>query len=181
LQYGAAESFAAPQPGKKVVPKAKQPDVLKLTRVLFQGRMYSAQKNSARTTKFYENIRVLHVPTDDPEVQVDENRLPKSSFVMTCGVLEVVSREGEEQNKGQYMNASVNVKFQTPEFYGLSDSLFYNEKEETVLFRGTVGSPAKVYRFRPQGAPPEEISGRELLYDRRTGSFQIVGGNRLKS
>jgi hypothetical protein len=181
LQYGAPDTFAAPQQGKKGVAAPKQPDVLKLTRVLFRKSMFSTQKNGARTTHFYENVRVLHLPTDDPEVQVDENRLPKNSFTMTCGVLEVVSREGDTQNAGQFMKASVNVTFQTPEFYGVSDSLVYNEKTETILFKGTVGSPARVYQARAPGAAPKEISGQQLLYHRRTGEFEVVGGNRLKS
>jgi hypothetical protein len=178
LQYGAPDALAPPQQqGKPGAAKPKKTEVLKLTRVLFLGRMYSQQKNGARTTRFYENVRVLHLPTEDPEVKVDEDRLPLNSFVMRSEFLEVLNRSAEDKNKGQYMVAKTGVQFRTPEFYGIADTLVYNEANETVLFQGTEGNPARVWRFRARGARPEELSGQQILYFRRTGQFQVVGGN----
>ena len=43
--------------------------------------------------------------------------------------------------------------------------------EETVLFQGTEGNPARVWRFRGPGVRPEEISGQTIMYYRKTGQF----------
>jgi hypothetical protein len=184
LQYGAADEFAPPtagSPAKKASAGAKQPDVLKLTRVLFDGSMFSKVKDGARTTHFNSNVRVANLPSDDPEVKVDEDKLPKNSFVMRSESLEVLSRAAGDRRKGQYMVARIRVEFRTPEFTGKADTLVYNESAETVLFQGTVGNPARIWRFRGPGVRPEEISGNQILYFRKTGQFQVVGGNRIQS
>jgi hypothetical protein len=37
-----------------------------------------------------------------------------------------------------------------------------------------------VWRFRARGARPEEITGQQLLYNRRTEQFTVVGGTRVQ-
>jgi hypothetical protein len=184
LQYGAPDALAAPAPkavNQQTAPKGKQPEILKLTRVLYQDRLYSKVKDGARTTNFYRNVQVFHLPADDPDAKVDVDKLPKHGFYMRSEYLEVLSRAADDKRKGQYMVAKTAVEFRTPEFYGKSDTLVYNESAETVLFQGTEGNPARVWRFRGPGVRPEEMSGQQILYNRNTGQFTIVKGNRIQS
>jgi hypothetical protein len=183
LQYGAPDALVAPKSssGKQSEPIKKQADVLKLTRVLYAERLYSRTVNGGRISYFYRNVQVFHLPADDPDVKIDLDKLPKNGFYMRSEYLEVLSRSGEDKSKGQYMRATTAVEFRTPEFYGKSDKLTYNESTETVLFEGTEGNPARVYRSRGPGARWEEISGQQILYNRNTGLFTIVKGNRISS
>jgi lipopolysaccharide export system protein LptA len=185
LQYGAPDALAAPganTPIKQAVPaKKQQQEVLKLTRVLYDQRLYSNTANGARTSRFYGNVQVFHLPADDPDVKVNLDKLPKHGFYMRSDYLEVLSRTSDDRSKGQYMVAKYGVRFQTPEFSGTADTLVYNEAADTVLFQGTEGRPATVYRWRGQGVRPEEISGQRILYSRKTGQFTIEKGNRVQS
>src|SRR5262249_39721904 len=49
------------------------------------------------------------------------------------------------------------------------------ENQEQVIFEGTAGNPAALYREVPGKSVPQEIKGAKILYNRKTGVFHLDG------
>ncbi len=95
---------------------------------------------------------------------------------MRCNILNVFTRQLDNKTS-QMMNAEGNVFFRTREFFGTAAVVKYNEGQEQVIFEGAPGNPATLYRKRAdQGGEPQEIKGNKILYNRKTGVFQLEGG-----
>lgn len=154
--------------------------VMKLTRVDFEGRMFSTRKGTDRSAKFYDNVEVHHLPADDPDVRVDPDRPGKDGFYLRCDLLSVYTRSVAGKTN-QEMEARRNVFFRTEQFFGRADSVKYDQSKEIVVFEGTAADPATLYKLRGQGVPPQEIKGTKILYNRRTGVFQLDGGRVIMS
>ncbi len=74
------------------------------------------------------------------------------------------------------MKAEGKVFFRTEEFFGTASVVKYNESEEQVIFEGTPGNPATLYKKQPGKAEDQEIKGGVILYNRKTGNFTVNGG-----
>src|SRR5207253_8308444 len=76
LQPGGANDGLTVAPASPKAGPAKPPDVdqLKLTRVMYRGKMYSDNKN--RVAMFFEDVDVVHVPADNEDLAVDLDNLP---------------------------------------------------------------------------------------------------------
>jgi len=192
LQYGSPDdgTTAGGQPGtqpaaakpKTAAPRAPGPEEqLNLTRIDFVGNMYSNNKNKDRTTKFWDNVEVYHQPADNPDVQVDPDHPPKGGLYLRCNLLTVFSEPLPNGKTNQLMRAEKAVSFRTPEFYGTSDIVKYNEGKDQIIFEGSGGNYATLYQFTTQGAGsrPKEIKGRQILYERKTGKLIIDGGKEI--
>jgi hypothetical protein len=173
MQEADSDDFASPGPAK---PKSAAPSVrvLKLTRVQFQGKMFT--NNRTRTAKFYDNVRVTHVPTDNPELDVNLDRLPPGGMHLKCAMLEVYTRSENGKNT-QEMEARGRAFVQTPEFYGQADTIKYVEAKDLVIFEGKDGDPATLWRLKAnRGEAVDEIRGKKIIYNRKTNTHQIEGG-----
>jgi hypothetical protein len=178
LAYGSSDPTVLP-PGavKDVSAQGAAKKELMLTRIDFDGWMFSDNKEKARNTKFYDNVEVYHQPADNPDVPVDPDRPPKNGFYMRCDRLHVYTRP-ESEGKTQLMRAEGRIFFKAPEVFGRCDVLKYDQKEEQIIFEGASGNPVHLYRLRT-GLPPQEIKGNRILYNRRTGVFQLDGGKMI--
>jgi hypothetical protein len=182
INIGAGDSNnALAQPGApNAPPPPKNPNAneeLKFTRVDFKGRMFGTNKPGVRYAKFYEDIDVYNQPGDDPDVRVNPNQPPKDGFYMRCDRLHVstVERDGKTT---QFMIAEHNCFFRTPEFYGNADSIKYDESKETILFEG---NPTTLFKLGPRGARPQTLQGKKILYNRKTGAFDLLDGIVIQS
>lgn len=168
----------------KLVSQPKNPkanSALKFTRVDFESRMFGNQKpGGPKILIFYDNVEVHHQPGDDPDVQVNANEPPKDGFYMRCNNLHVSSQEREGKTF-QYMIAQNNAFFRTPEFFGNADVIKYDQSQELVIFEGKNGNQVKLYKFGRVGEKPKLIQADKILYNRKTGTFDLGGGKVISS
>jgi hypothetical protein len=155
----------------------KDAQVMKITRVVYDGRMFSNNKDNTRNSKFYDNVQVFHFPTEDENAQMNPDSPPKEGFYMKCNILNVFTRQIDNKSS-QLMKAEGNVFFRTQEFFGTAAVVKYDEGQEQVIFEGTPGNPAALYRKAQGRAQPQEINERpereQLTLDSETCISQAV-------
>jgi hypothetical protein len=100
---------------------------------------------------------------------------------MRSETLIVYSRPGAEGKTTQEMHAYKNVSFT---FYrptgeiirGLATVVKYNQESEQIIFEGTDTNRAILQRLPgPNTAPVEELKGTRIVYNRKTGLFNLYG------
>jgi RNA polymerase sigma factor (sigma-70 family) len=175
---GADDPLQAPAP-RANDKSAGAPQVMKLTRVLFEGWMFSTKNDKTRNAKFNDNVEVFHFPTENPDAKMNPDSPPKDGFYMRCKSLAVVTEQAENKSS-QMMMAQGDVFFRTYEFFGTAAMVKYDEGKELVIFEGTADNPATLFRERPDSSAPDEIKGSKILYNRKTGIFEYEGGKVLK-
>lgn len=167
-------------PGPKPNAMAKKPQELKLTRIDYGDRMYSSTKDKSRNAKFYGNVDVYHLPAGNPDVPIKPGQAPKDGFYLHCELLDVFTRPVDGKNC-QMMVAQRKVIIRTDEFFGNAEVVKYDESQENVIFEGTPGNPATLFKLRRPGEEPQKIQGTKILYNRKSGKFHLEGGNVISS
>jgi hypothetical protein len=185
FQRGSADGALIPgQPGTRPAPPKGRADgkqEMTLTKVDFQDQMWSKQEpnSPARETHFYGNVEVYHLPAETPDVQLSADSLPKGGMYLTCHYLKIRGRPQPDGTTKQYMEGTARVSFRTPEFYGRCSTVKYDEAQDEVIFLGAPEAPATLYRRKRQGGEYEEIKGKKILYNRKTGEFILDGGRTI--
>jgi lipopolysaccharide export system protein LptA len=174
LQRGSTDPQAPPaadaRPGTRVQAGKPAEEELKLTRVNYAGRMYA--NNKTHTAIFTDNVDVVHVPSEDPNLDPNPDKLPPGGFYLRCDRLEVYTHP-ENGKANQEMKGKGHIFFRSEDCHGNSDLITYHEAKEQVIFEG-VGGMATVYRQRVQGGKPENMRAKKIIYLRRTGEFQGI-------
>ncbi len=173
------DADAAPRSaaGKPAPPPKKAEEEWKLTHVTFEDLMFSNNKSDPRVTRFWGDVRVFHVPVKKEERfeamdwGLEPDRLPKGSMYIRSGYLEVLTRPGEKGKNNQEMMAKKNVTFKMDDFFGNTDTLYYDEKEDRVTLVADPGNTVKLYRRERPGLPAKLVQGRRFIYYRKTGAF----------
>jgi len=147
---------------------------MRLTRVLFSARMYTNEKDSTRVGKFYDDVKVFHFPTDNVTTKMNPDNPPKDGFYLECHVLTVLTRHVGNKTH-QEMMAEGNVDFRAQEFIGRAAVVKYDESQDQIIFEGTPDNLAILYRKDSRDAQPQEIKGRRILYNRKSGTFSADG------
>jgi hypothetical protein len=186
---------APPEPGAKVTAAkpaaaakpsaAKKPEEqMKLTYISYGGStggsMYANSKTNTAT--FLENVRVLNMPCDNPNIEIDLDdlldHLPEGALYLRGERVDVYNR-GDKTKSQQEMTAKGHVLVQAKEFYARSDVMRYNEAKDQIIFEGGDGGNATLYKIKQRGAQAQKIEGKKITYIRSTGRFQIDGGDWL--
>ncbi len=169
---------APPQSAKKTgkKPANGQPaeQELKLTRINFLTRMFA--NNITRTAVFYDGVEVVHLPSDDPDVIIDIDHLPKGGMYLRCDQLQVYNRQEPGTQGSQEMEARGNASVQSEEFWGRADVIKYDESKELMIFEAREGRLATLVRQKAKGTAQEELKGQKIYYWRSTGDFKIERG-----
>ena len=157
---------------------APEDDTLKLTYVSYFTRMNGYQKKNLAI--FYTNVRVLHMPAEDPRIEIDIDRLlekdlPPGAMYLRCDQLKVFSRPRADGKSLQEMEARGRVSISSREFSGMADFVSYNEAKDQVIFDGGDGGVATLYKVKRPGERPQKIEGRKIIYSRRTGDHTGTG------
>lgn len=171
LQMGSPEGLG--QPGNPKGPKQPAKSELMLTRVEFQDQMISttAKDTGARRSRFLGNIQVVHVPADNLEAKVDVSQLPKGGMLLRCDVLTVVGKQMPDGTTKQAMQAERRVSFRNGDVSGYADVLIFDETNDIVVFKGSLGNPAKVYQqVGGPGGKLRETQAGTILYNRKTNT-----------
>jgi hypothetical protein len=158
---------AAPRPQKSA-------EVLKLTRIEFVGMMYSNNKSVIKNAKFFQDVHVYHFPADSLDAVMNPDNPPKDGFYLRCELLSVAARQVGNK-RSQIMVAEDRVFFRTEEFYGYADVVKYNEESEMIIFEATKSPHVIIYKQTVKGGKAQPVTGKKILYNRRTG--EIDGGN----
>ena len=74
------------------------------------------------------------------------------------------------------------VKFVTDEFTGNAKTVKFDEQTDILIFEGAGNVPATVYRLpKVQGGVPQTLQGRKILYNRKSGEFNVDGATVISS
>lgn len=179
LAFGSTDNAFGPPGSNEPTPREGKKELM-LTRIDFEGRLFSNSKDNTRISKFYDNVEVHHLPGDNPDAPVDPDKPGKNGFYLRCDLLTVYSRKEADHKTSQIMRAERRGFFRSQEFFGRAEMIKYDESQEQVIFEGVPGNPAVLYRVR-QGMEPEELRASKILYNRRTGVFQLDGGKVIQS
>jgi hypothetical protein len=167
-------------------PPPAKTEEFKLTQVIYPDSMTGNNKRGIAT--FYGGphgiVVVYHLPTDDPDLKIREDRLPSGGLYLTCKRLEVLSQKFPDGTSKQVMWAYDNTyvegeNFEGQTFSGHADIIKYDESKEIVIFEAKEGNLATLYQQKVVGGNPEKITGRKITYNRITGEFNIEGGRRM--
>jgi hypothetical protein len=156
-------------------------DEMKLTIVLYSGRMYA--NNTKHTAVFIGDVEVTHVPSEDPNLQPNLDRLPVNGLYLKSDKLEVSNRPDAAGKSNQEMTATGHVYTQSRDengpVTGRATVVKYNEAKDQVIFEGGDGGYAILWREKVRGQY-EEMKGKKIIYMRRTNTFQGVEMNAIK-
>jgi lipopolysaccharide export system protein LptA len=161
--------------------KPGEEDELKLTIVYYSGRMYA--NNTKHTAVFIGDVEVTHVPSENPNLQPNLDKLPVNGLYLKSDKLEVSNRPGPDGKSNQEMTATGHVYTQsrdtTGPVTGRAIVVKYNEAKDQVIFEGGEGGYAILWREKVVGQQ-EEMKGKKIIYMRRTNTFQGVEMNAIK-
>jgi lipopolysaccharide export system protein LptA len=176
LQRGSEEPQLAPgseQGNKTGRPAAgngkKADDELKLTRVRYQGRMYANNKN--HTAIFTDNVEVFNVPSDNPNLEPEREKLPEGGLWLHCDKLEVYSRQQETGKANQEMRATGHSSFRSQDTMGSAHKITYHSEKEQVILEAEEGGVTTLYQEKVKGGPRKTMKAEKIIYLRTTGEF----------
>jgi hypothetical protein len=168
----------APKPQPKATTKQGSKtteEPMKLTYVSFEKSMYAnSKKNKA---DFYENVRVLNFPCDNPKMKVDFDemleKMPQGGMYLRCDQMEVLSRAVKGGRSHQEMTAVGHVIVQSNNITGRATKVTYNEEKDQLIFDGGEDGRATLNKVETPGARPKVIEGKKIIYIRKTGEYKV--------
>jgi lipopolysaccharide export system protein LptA len=71
------------------------------------------------------------------------------------------------------------VDVEAKEFIGRGDRISYNQQHDRIIFEGSRGSPATLYRQKRLGLKPDEFKGEKIWYYRREDRVNVENASQL--
>jgi hypothetical protein len=153
---------------------------MKLTYISYVGKMIG--NNQKRTASFFQDVKVFHVPATSYDLKIDLERLPdplpEGAMYLTCEELKVSSTP-DNGKSNQEMTALRRVAVQVQEFSARADKMTYNEAKDQIILESDQGLVV-VYRRVVRGKEFEKITGKKIIYSRKTGIYDIVRSDGVK-
>jgi beta-lactamase regulating signal transducer with metallopeptidase domain len=150
---------------------------LNLTCVSYDKNMYADNKKNKAC--FYENVRVLSFPCNDPTIKIDLDTMPESlppgGVYLRCDELEVLSRPIKGGKSHQEMIAVGHVRVQSKDVSGRAAKVTFNGETGQIILEGGDDGYAVLYKQEEQGADPLKVLARRIIYIRKTGQYKTVG------
>jgi lipopolysaccharide export system protein LptA len=180
LQQGTTDTLSPtppPKPGAKPAANRKPDDEFKLTWVTYEGSLRI--DNPQRTARFYKNVQVLHLPMNDPGLQLEfrklADHLPAGAMYLKCDRLDVYSTKDQNGKTNQEFTAKDRAEVQAQEFFGRANVIKFDEGKQTIIFEGSNGSLAELYRQKERGSEPDAYKAEKITYNRQTGAIKTDG------
>jgi len=144
---------------------------MKLTVVNFSDRMIAKDKGDRyKEATFRNDVQVIHVPTEDPNLDVKRNQLPPRAVLLTCSnKLVVWTRKVDNEPAQQSMHAYGNAYLQNEEYEGWGEVI----QSEGRLVR-LYGMKDNLARIRNRFGGTEQ-PGEVITYDRATDYYKVDG------
>jgi lipopolysaccharide export system protein LptA len=186
LQMGAVDNdFSTPVPASGSAPRnqaaAAPKEEMKLTRIEFEGRMFSDKKNNNRIAIFYDGVEAVNIPAERPDAPINKDRLPERGIYLTCEKMTVYTTPGPGGKASQTLIAERKVYVRTPEYQARAAKVTYEEAKDLIVFEGGEGALATFYKMKgPAGAPPQEFKGKKIFYHRLTKQFKVEDGGTIQ-
>jgi lipopolysaccharide export system protein LptA len=193
FQLGGDDPFLAPpaQPNKQPAgPPGKQQQApknakedYKITHVRFRDRMWANTRDpDKRIAIFYGDVEAVNVPSNNVNLQIDPSKLPPDGLFIQCEKLTVLTSRLPNGHLNQEMMAegekrSVQVKAR--EYYAIANIVKFDEASDRVIFEAVPGSSATIYRTLSQGGPQDRLTGKKIIYSRKTGDFRVEDSSGL--
>ncbi len=149
------------------------------TRISFKTRVPADKNTNVDSAAAYTDAEVFHLPAQRLTAKLDHDHPGKDAFYLRCDSLKLVTREAE--NKNVRMMAKGNVFFRDQTMLGTAAAVKYNQTENQLIFEGTPDHPATLHKKQPGQAEDQEISGNQIMYNRKTGTLQVVGGKAISN
>jgi hypothetical protein len=162
-------SVAMRPAGRQTTPTATAE--MKLTVVNFSDRMIAKDKGDRyKEATFRNEVQVIHVPTDDPNLDVKRNQLPPRAVLLTCSnKLVVWTRKVDNEPAQQSMHAYGNAYLQNEEYEGWGEVI----QSEGRLVR-LYGMKDNLARIKSRFGGTEQ-PGEVITYDRATDYYKVDG------
>ena len=139
---------------------------MKLTCIAYgaaaRGNMYANTKTN--TAVFLDNVRVLDMPCDDPNIEVDLDAVPehlREGAMYLRGDRLDVFNHGDKTRSQKEMIAKGHVYAQSNEFIAHGDLMTYNEAKDQVIFEAKEDGVATLYKVKQRGGQAQTIDGEK--------------------
>src|SRR5262249_53001611 len=127
--------------------------------------------NKIHLARFFDNVTVVHVPSEDANLEPNIDKLPEGGLYLRSDWLEVYSRQEPGKPNESTMKGRGHVFFKSADgVAGDSYELLYDQAKDQIIFIGRTGL-AHVYRERARGGQQQELKAQKIIYLRRTGEF----------
>jgi hypothetical protein len=175
LQPGAVDSdLAGPSspPGDRSRPgnAPAQRMEMKLTRIEFEGRMFSNNKRGNRIATFLDKVEVSNLPAEKMDAPFNKDQPPERGMYLSSEILKVYTSPpavtGGKAN--QTLIAEKNVLVRTPDSFARAAKVTFDEAKDLIIFKGVPGTPATFTKIPPPGGVPQGFKGQEIFYNRKT-------------
>jgi lipopolysaccharide export system protein LptA len=163
--------------GNKPTPPPNNGGQMKMTWVSFGKSMHA--NNKTKTAKFYGNVRLLHIPCDrhDKEINPDAilaSDLPTGAMFLRCDHMVVLdSPENGKPNK--QLSAVGQVTAMGRDFHARADKMTYNDQKQQVILEAAEGGYAVLTQYSRPGVISQRTEARQVIYDRTTGIAKGIG------
>jgi hypothetical protein len=160
--------------------KATNEQQMKLTYVSFMKVMQAS--NRTNVAKFWESVRVLNLPCDDPHRDIDLDamlaaELPEGALYLRCNRLNVgtyqkaiVTSTGQKQLRTyQIMDAYGQVYVEGKDFTAQCDHMSFNEEKDQVVFDGEGDNLAVMSKGELKSGDRKTTKAKRFTYIRSTG------------
>jgi hypothetical protein len=175
----AAPGTAKPA-GTATGPSEAKPE-FKITHVTFRDHMQAKQLDQSRTVTFWGDVHVVHVPADKPDLEIDLDKLPAGCLYLHCGNLRVLSHRLADGRSTQEMVAQDKVLVKAREFWAVAEVVKYDEVQDRLIFEGGDGGMATLYQVKVRGEKPVQLTGKKIIYWRKTNEVRGEGIGGLTS
>ena len=142
----------------------------KLTIIWYDGRMFA--NNLLGIAKFYDNVYVVQVPTENPDLKIGNGAPPPGSMAMKCDRLEVRELKHPDGSTSQEMRAYDKVYVEGQTYSANCDVLKYDTSKEQIILEATIpGTYAVLYKEKYRGGDRDTVEAKKITYNRLTGEY----------
>ena len=132
--------------------------------------------NKLGLATFYDHVQVINFPTDDPETKILDNKAyPPGYMLILCDKMEVLKQKLPNGSNTQEMRAYRKVYVESEMYQAQCDVLKYDASKEQVIFEGSEGSPAVLYKEAAHARERDTIRAKKIFYNRVTGECKTEG------
>jgi lipopolysaccharide export system protein LptA len=175
LQPGRGNNTA---PAKVRSKTGKTEEETKLTQVTFQGKMIANNKQGIAT--FFQDVVVVHVPTENRDLLINEIKPPEGSIRLSCVQLQVLGHKLKDGTTQTEMNAKGKVLIQGDNFSGEADEAKYDEAKDQLILVGSPTNLALLVKRDGKGTLPQTFRGVRIFYHPKDGTFHVEDASRLE-
>jgi hypothetical protein len=167
-------SSKAPTKGAKPAEEKE----FKLTLIGYDGKMYA--NNNLGIAKFWDRVKLIQVPTENPDLKIDINVLPSGYMLLHCGRLEMWEHKLANGTTTQEMRANDKVYVEGQIYSADCDVLKYDSAKEQIILEAILpGTYAHLFKEKFRGAVRDTVEAKKIYYNRITGDIRTDGSRSI--